>query len=31
MPGVIEKGIEKDPGNPYREPAQVPLGEKPKV
>ena len=31
MPGVHEKEIEKDSDKPYREPAQVPLGEKPKV
>lgn len=31
MPGAIEKGIRKDPEKLYPEPAQVPLGEKPKV
>ena len=31
MPGSPEKGIEKNHEYLYREPAQVPLGEKPKV
>jgi hypothetical protein len=31
MLGAREKGSEKDPWYPYPEPAQVPLGEKPKV
>ena len=31
MPGVRENGTQKDLNYPYPEPAQVPLGEKPKV
>ena len=31
MPGHCEKGTGKEIGHPYQEPAQVPLGEKPKV
>ena len=31
MPGAREKGIKIDLKNSYPEPAQVPLGEKPKV
>ena len=31
MPGVLEKGINIDFDYSYPEPAQVPLGEKPKV
>ena len=31
MPGLREKGIGMEPQWPYPEPAQVPLGEKPKV
>ena len=31
MPGVTEKRIRKDHRYLYPEPAQVPLGEKPKV
>ena len=30
-PGAHEKGTGTDRGHPYPEPAQVPLGEKPKV
>ena len=31
MPGLHEKGTGKEIRQPYPEPAQVPLGEKPKV
>ena len=31
MPGLREKGTGKKIEHPYPEPAQVPLGEKPKV
>lgn len=31
MPGPHEKEAGNDPGRPYREPTQVPLGEKPKA
>ena len=31
MPGVLENGLRKDLYYPYPEPAQVPLGEKPKM
>ena len=31
MPGALEKGVPKDPARRYREPTQVPPGEKPKA
>ena len=31
IPGANEKGVGKEPPRPYREPTQVPLGEKPKA
>ena len=31
IPGALEKGFGNDPPRPYREPTQVPLGEKPKA